>query len=237
MSFSKEIKNEINLTQNDFPRHCRFAFLSALRRVSEFEINKLKRPCCKKRFITGAFLACGSIGDPEKSYHLEFVFSDKKTCDDFSGLLNSFNLNAKSIARKSCHIAYIKEGDKIAEFLKIVSASEGLMKFENIRILKDIRNQTNREVNCETENIRKTVNAAAAHIENINIVKSFLGFEKLPRDLEALARLRLSSPDASLAELGAAAGISKASVNYKLKRLGKIAEKIKGGNDFERIHC
>jgi DNA-binding protein WhiA len=238
MSFSKEIKEEICEAKTIGElRHCRLAFLSALRVLKEYEINNhlLRRPCCKKRFIAGVFLACGSISDPEKSYHLEFVFLNEKFSRDFSSLLNSFELNSKSIARKSYYVAYVKEGDKIADFLKVVSAGEGLMKFENIRILKDIRNQTNREVNCETENIRKTVNAAAGHIENIRLIENSPALERLPQDLYELARLRVSLPDASLAELGKASGLSKASVNYKFKRLEKIAEKIRGGKYFERI--
>ncbi|NLM72722.1 MAG: DNA-binding protein WhiA [Clostridiaceae bacterium] len=182
----------------------------------------------KRAYIRGCFLATGSISDPDKSYHLEITFANHMLTEEFIDFLKDFDIQARQIMRKGYYLAYLKEGQEIVDFLNVVGAHSSLMDLENIRILKDMRNQVNRIVNCETANLEKTVKAAYRQVENIKYINDHLGLDKLPKSLHDIAFLRLENPDISLTELGRllTPPLSKSGVNHRLRKLDKIAEDL-----------
>ena len=195
--------------------------------------NTLKKTCCRKAFLRGAFLAGGSVSDPEKTYHLEITSHSYKLAQDISRVLETFELNARIIRRKGSYVTYLKEGENIVDFLNIIGAHTALMELENVRILKGMRNSVNRIVNCETANLGKTVNASIRQVENIKYLMGKAGFSGLPDSLREMAELRLTYSDASLIELGQMLNpiLGKSGVNHRLRKLDKIAEyerKIRG---------
>ena len=124
----------------------------------------------RRAYIRGAFIGGGSISNPEKTYHLEFVTHSEEYAVDLSKLINSYGLNSKVIQRKNSYIIYIKEGEQIVDLLNIIGAHSCLLELENIRIMKEMRNNVNRLVNCETANLSKTVNAAVRQVESIKLI-------------------------------------------------------------------
>lgn len=192
----------------------------------------IQQSCCKRAFIRGAFLAAGSLSDPEKFYHFEIVCATEAKAKQLQGLIAYFDLDAKIVLRKKYFVVYIKEGSQIVDILKVMEAPVALMELENIRILKEMRNSVNRKVNCETANINKTVSAAVKQIEDITYIRDTIGFEGLPENLEEIARLRLLRPDATLKELGEAleSPVGKSGVNHRLRKLSSIAEKMREQN-------
>lgn len=191
-----------------------------------------KGNCCKRAYLRGAFLAGGSVSDPEKTYHLEIVNKDEIVVREICELLGSFGLNAKIITRKGAYVAYIKEGGNIVDFLNIIGAHTSLMNLENVRIIKGMRNDINRLVNCETANLGKTVNASVRQIESIKHISDTIGFENIPDNLREIAKLRLENRDMSLKELGELINpvLSRSGVNHRLKRLNEISASIKKPN-------
>lgn len=190
----------------------------------------IKDRSCKRAYIRGAFLGGGSISNPEKAYHLEFVTSDEVHSKELSNLINSFGLNSKIVLRKEYYVVYIKESEQIVDLLNIIGAHQSLLKLENIRVLKDIRNNINRLVNCETANLSKTINASMKQVQNIIKINNTMGLEKLSPNLRELALLRLENRDASLKELGTMLNppVSKSGVNHRFRRIEKIADELKG---------
>lgn len=194
---------------------------------SKNQINEIfRKNCCKKAFIRGAFLSGGSISDPEKTYHLEITSHDQKFTRELNTLLNSFGLNSKVVKRKGNYVTYLKEGENIVDFLNIIGAHSALLELENVRILKEMRNNVNRIVNCETANLEKTINASVRQIENIKYIKENIGFDNLPDNLREIAELRLAYNDANLKELGEmlTPPLGKSGVNHRLRKLDMIAE-------------
>lgn len=189
----------------------------------------IKKACCKKAYIRGVFLGGGSISDPEKTYHLELVTNNEDYAEDIKDLLNHYGLGAKVVMRKGNYVVYIKEGEHIVNFLNIIGAHNALLNLENVRIYKEMRNNVNRIVNCETANLDKTLNAALRQIENIKYIKDTIGLEKLPPGLAEIAELRLEYQEASLKELGEMMNpaIGKSGVNHRLRKLDRIAENLK----------
>lgn len=186
----------------------------------------ISKTCCRKSFLRGAFLAAGSVSDPEKTYHLEICAKNQMLAEKVMEVLKQFELNAKIIKRKNDYVVYLKEGENIVDFLNIAGAHTALMELENIRIVKEMRNNINRIVNCETANLEKTVNASMRQLENIEFLKNTVGLENLPPNLEEIARLRLENPDANLKELGQmlTPPLGKSGVNHRLRKLDEIAE-------------
>lgn len=184
------------------------------------------KTCCKRSFLRGAFLVSGSVTDPKKAYHLEFTVSEEETGTSLCEMLRSFGLDAKMIPRKSHFVVYIKEGEQIVDLLNIMGAHVALMEYENVRILKDVRNTINRKVNCEAANLSKTAKAAARQLEDIQYIRDTMGFELLAEGLKEIAMLRIEYPEASLKELGEMLNppVGKSGVNHRLKRLCDIAE-------------
>ncbi len=189
--------------------------------------KSLKLPCCRKAFLRGAFLAGGSISDPEKTYHLELTSRTLLLAQELSRILGTFRLNARIIRRKGSYVTYLKEGENIVDFLNIIGAHSALMELENVRILKGMRNNVNRIVNCETANLEKTVNASLRQVENIRYVAQKIGLHNLPENLREIAELRLEYSDANLVELGQLLSppLGKSGVNHRLRKLDRIAER------------
>lgn len=188
----------------------------------------VKKKCDKIAYLRGAFLAGGSINNPEGTYHLEIITNDSLHADALSQLLNKFNLGAKVSMRKNWHVVYIKESEHIVEFLGLIGAHRALLEFENVRVLKDMRNQVNRLVNCETANLNKTVDAAVRQVDNIKKVADTIGLQALPEPLRKIAELRLEYPDASLKELGEmlTPKVGKSGVNHRMRKIDELAEKL-----------
>lgn len=192
--------------------------------------------CCKRAYLRGAFMASGSMSDPEKTYHLEFVDRHLSHCELLQRMLLEFEIEAKIIQRKKYHVLYLKEGKQIVELLNVMEAHVALMELENLRILKEMRNHVNRMVNCETANLSKTITAAVDQVEAIQYIEDTEGLESLPQPLEVLARLRLELQDATLKELGERLEppIGKSGINHRLRKISQIAEQIR--NKREDFH-
>jgi len=212
--------------------------LSELRIVSEgFMFNQgideqiIRKACCKRSYLRGAFLAGGSVNNPEgSSYHLEIASMYEEHCNALVELANKFELNARCIERKKGFIFYIKEGEKIIELLNIIGAHQALFKFEDVRIMRDMRNSVNRIVNCETANLNKTIGAAVRQIDNIRLLQKEIGLDNLPEKLREVAEIRLQHPDMNLKEVGELlkGKVSKSGVNHRLRKIDELAEKIRG---------
>ena len=189
----------------------------------------LMQNCCKRAFIRGAFLAAGSISDPEKFYHFEIVCATDAKARQIQSIMATFDIDAKIVIRKRYYVVYIKEGSQIVDILNVMEAHLSLMELENIRILKEMRGNVNRQVNCETANINKTVSAAVKQIEDIEFIRDTVGFESLPDGLAQIAKARLLKPEATLKELGEdlEPPVGKSGVNHRLRKLGEMAEKLR----------
>ncbi|MGI6006569.1 MAG: DNA-binding protein WhiA [Ruminococcus sp.] len=189
----------------------------------------VQRSCCKRAFVRGAFLASGSISAPEKFYHLEIVCNSEKKAVQLQEIMVSLGIDAKIVGRKKHFVVYIKEGAQIVDFLALTEANVSLMNLENIRILKEMRNNVNRKVNCEAANINKTVSAAVKQIEDIRYIQEQIGLDHLPEGLEEIAALRLEYPEATLKELGMmlTPSVGKSGVNHRLRKISDIACKLK----------
>lgn len=189
----------------------------------------IKNSCCKRAFLRGAFLSVGSMSDPQKGYHLEFVCTGEAKAKMLQNVIREFDIEAKIVLRKKYFVVYLKEGSAIVDLLNVCGAPVSLMNLENLRILKEMRNSVNRRVNCETANITKTVSASARQIEDINYIREHYGFSRLPDPLREMAEVRLENPDAPLKELGEflSPPVGKSGVNHRLRKLSELAERLK----------
>ncbi|MDO5416685.1 MAG: DNA-binding protein WhiA [Lachnospiraceae bacterium] len=189
----------------------------------------VKHACCRRAFIRGAFLAAGSISDPEKSYHFEIACASEAKARQLQAMIGTFGLEARIVIRKKYFVVYMKEGCQIVDILNVMEAPVSLMELENIRILKEMRGQVNRQVNCETANLNKTVSAAVKQLKDIEYIRDTIGLLKLPENLAEMAALRLERPEATLKELGEALTppVGKSGVNHRLRKLSRIAESLR----------
>ena len=151
----------------------------------------VERSCCKQAYLRGAFLGAGSITNPEKGYHFEIVCDTKRQAEIISDIINSFDVESKSISRKKYYVVYVKDGSHIVDLLNVMGAHTSLMNMENVRIIKDVRNNLNRQVNCEAANLNKTVSAAVKQINDIEYIHRVKGIKYLPEGLRRLAELRV----------------------------------------------
>ncbi|MFD2922632.1 DNA-binding protein WhiA [Halobacillus naozhouensis] len=207
--------------------------------VGPFSVNPeipkkyLGTTACKRAYLRGAFLAGGSVNNPEtSSYHLEVHSSDESHNEALCELMNSFGLHARTLERKKGFITYLKEAEKITELISNIGAHQALFKFEDVRIVRDMRNSVNRLVNCETANLNKTIGAAFRQVENIKFIKRTVGLEALPDKLHEIASLRLQHQEVSLKELGelvSGSPISKSGINHRLRKIDDFAEKVRRG--------
>lgn len=197
-----------------------------------FPRQVIQKDCCKKSFIRGIFLAAGSVNDPNKAYHFEIVVRNRDMAEAVQSVILGFSIDAKIVKRKKYYVVYIKEGSMIVDMLNIMESYVGLMDMENVRILKDMRNDINRRVNCETANIKKTVSAARKQIEDIEFIEQTKGLKFLNDSLREMAELRLEEPDANLAELGEMLDppVSKSGVNHRLRKISSIAQSLREGS-------
>ncbi|UFT98498.1 DNA-binding protein WhiA [Radiobacillus kanasensis] len=197
-----------------------------------------EKTCCSRAYLRGAFLAGGSVNNPEtSSYHLEISNAYKEHNDALCDLLNTFQLHARKLERKKGYITYIKEAEKITDFLSNIGAHQALLKFEDVRIVRDMRNSVNRLVNCETANLNKTIGAAFRQVENIRFIDRTVGLDALPDKLKEIARLRVEHQDVSLKELGelvSTGKISKSGINHRLRKIDEFADKLRRGEPITK---
>ena len=178
--------------------------------------------------IREAFIKSGSMNDPNKKYHLQIMFRTKKKAEEMQKLLEKFYIHPRIIKKENNYMLYLKDGEEISQFLALIGANNTVLKFEEIRVIKEKRNDINRLVNCETANLNKTINAAVKQIEDIKLIKTKGKFAALPENLQEIADLRIKNPDLSLVELGKLLKepIGKSGVNHRLKKISTIAEEL-----------
>lgn len=203
--------------------------LKAIRNRYVVDPLLVERSCCKQAYIRGAFIATGSITNPEKGYHFEIVCDIKKQAELLMDIISDFGLEPKLVLRKKYYVVYLKDASMIVDILNIMGAHISLMNMENVRILKDMRNSVNRRVNCETANINKTVSAAVKQIEDIRYIESKKGLKYLPDNLRLVAELRLEEPDMPLKDLGEhlQPPLGKSGVNHRLRKISEMANELR----------
>jgi len=182
-----------------------------------------------KSIVRGAFLGGGSLNNPENKYHLEILLGTEDNAIYIKDLLKQFNIQTKILERKNSFSIYIKEAEEISKLLALLGANKAVLNFEEIRVVRDTRNNINRLVNCETANLNKTINAAVAQIEAIKMLKTKKKFDELQDNLKEIAELRLKNPEVSLVELGQMLDkpLGKSGVNHRIKKIMEIAEELK----------
>lgn len=183
-----------------------------------------------RSYLRGAFLATGSVNNPEtSSYHLEIYSLYEDHNQTICEMMNRYGLNARTAKRRSGYITYLKEAEKIADFLSLIGATSSMLKFEDVRIMRDMRNSVNRIVNCENANFNKVADAANRQIESIKYLDKKIGLNNLPVKLQEIAIARMAHPEVSLKELGElvpGGPISKSGVNHRLRKIMEQAEKM-----------
>ncbi len=189
-----------------------------------------KRSCCAIGYLRGAFLSGGFVGDPRGEYHFEIDTGSEQLAADLRDLLERFSLKARERVRRNVHVLYMKDGESIIGFLALVGAHAALLKSEDVRILKQMRSAVNRLVNMDTANVARSVAAAVAQLDDVNVIEETIGLSALPPALEETALLRLEHPEASLAELGELSEpkLAKAAVNHRIRRIQALAAKLRG---------
>lgn len=189
----------------------------------------------KRSFLRGAFLATGSVNSPEKAnYHLEIYTTHEELGEQLLIMMSGFDLPAKMTDRGNGFIVYLKRAEKIVDFLQTIGATQSMLRFEDIRMMRDMRNSVNRLVNAETANMQKTAIAANKQVSQIQtIAKQIGGLDFLPQKLREVAQARLDNPDESLAELGEMLEISKSGVNHRMRKLKQLAEMIETGEAYD----
>ena len=198
--------------------------LQLLSMESDLKNPLLSKQCCKRAFLRGAFLGGGSISRPSSDYHLEMVTGNEDFAHSIIKVMHTFSMKAKLTDRKNDYIVYLKDGESITNFLRVIGAHNSMMELENVRVLKEMRNNVNRRVNCETANLGQVVKAAVRQVNCIKFIDEHMGLSELPQALQDTARLRLEYPDASLNELVEySGGIGKSGINHRLKKLQEMA--------------
>lgn len=222
---AKELLTDLYIISNDFQFN---------HTIAEELIPKKNQ---KRAYLRGAFLAGGSVNNPETSaYHLEVYSLYKEHGEALANLMNEFGLNAKTIERKKGFVTYLKEAEKISDFLNLVGAHQAMLKFEDVRIVRDMRNSVNRIVNCETANLNKTIGAALRQVDNIRFIENTIGLDQLPEKLREIARLRVEYQDVTLKELGEMVStgiVSKSGVNHRLRKIDEIADALRRGEEVK----
>ncbi|RIN26346.1 DNA-binding protein WhiA [Staphylococcus succinus] len=221
---SKEILDELGILKDGVFTH-------------EIDEAMIQDDEMRRSYLRGAFLAGGSVNNPEtSSYHLEVFSLYEDHSEGLTQLMNNYELNAKHLERKKGSIAYLKEAEKISDFLSLIGGYQALLKFEDVRIVRDMRNSVNRLVNCETANLNKTVSAAMKQVESIQLIDQEIGLDNLPERLREIAKLRVEHQEVSLKELGemmSTGSISKSGVNHRLRKLNEMADKLRTGEPLE----
>lgn len=183
----------------------------------------------KKAYVRGIFLGSGMINDPNKNYHLEIIFSNPDNIKLAIDILQEFGIETKILESKERFSLYTKDGEEISKILAFIGANKSVLKYEEIRVIREMKNNVNRIVNCETANLNKTINASMRQIEEINFLKEKGKYENLPEHLKEIAEVRLEHPELSIGELGnlLQKPIGKSGVSYRLQAISKYVEEIK----------
>lgn len=183
-----------------------------------------------RSYLRGAFLAGGSVNNPETSrYHLEIYSMYEEQCLDLCEMMKFYDFNGRVTERRNGYITYLKGAEEIADFLILVGATNAMLKFEDVRIVRDLRNSVNRLMNCENANMNKTADAAKKQIENIQLIDEKVGLDALPEKLREVAEVRLENPEISLKELGEilpSGPITKSGINHRIRKINEFAEKL-----------
>jgi DNA-binding protein WhiA len=181
----------------------------------------------QKAIVRGSFLGAGSVTNPNKQYHLEIIFQEKNNAEYILNICKGFGVYLKMLEDK--YILYIKDAEEISKFLALIGANKGVLEFEDVRITKEIKNNVNRMVNCETANLNKIVNASVDQVNDIKLIQNLKKFDELPNELKEIAILRLENEDASLKTLGEMLEnpIGKSGVNHRFKKIHEIAEELR----------
>ncbi len=230
---SAEKRRGVMLYTLTVPKHSdRMSLLEYFRMDSSRRLTKDDLPKARyyPQLIAGIFLACGSVNDPEKKYHMEFVMPHIQLCNDFGLLLlDNYSILAKQTERKKAQIVYVKESDNIIDLLTIMGATNCSLEFINAKMMKELRNKINRAVNCDNANIEKTLRAAEKQVADIEYIEETVGLAALPETLREMAELRYENPDISLKDLGTLADppISRSGVNHRLARIAEFADKLR----------
>ena len=185
----------------------------------------LGKACCRKAFLRGVFMAGGSVSRPSSDYHMEIVTENEELARMILKIMNGFSLSARMTDRKNDFIVYLKDGDCIIDFLSIIGAHQSLLEFENVRIVKEMRNNVNRQVNCETANLNKVIRASVLQVACIRYLQKRGDYELLPEVLKETAELRLRHPDISLNDLVEFTDgtVGKSGLNHRLKKIQQLA--------------
>lgn len=188
-----------------------------------------RKGCCEIAFLRGAYLACGTMINPEKEYHLEFDVGEESLCLELQELLERYGLEFRHTLRVRRHVLYIKESEQLEDTLARLGAVRASMELMNLKMEKELRNQVNRVTNCETANIGKTVSASMEQIRKIRRIQEKMGFDALPPPLKDAAILRIENPELSLRELCELGGdqLTRSGLNHRLQKLCEIADKLK----------
>lgn len=226
-----EINHDINIAGKNFTITLKKNKVEDIVEIKEEQIllkEEIEKETNEEKFkniIIGIFMGAGSINNPEKKYHLEIDFKNQYNLNRIEKILEILGINAKKMITDKKQSIYIKEGEEISKFLALIGANKAVMKFEDIRIQKDMRGKVNRLVNCETANLNKTINASIEQISAIKKLKANGKFNKLSDNLKEIANLRLENPDMSLIDLGQQLKqpVGKSGVNYRLKKIMEIA--------------
>lgn len=204
--------------------------LSLFPRQDEFQTIDLKKSDCQRAFLRGAFMGGGSVNQPKGDYHLELVTGNASFAGRLLKIMRHFHVPAKMTDRKGEYLVYVKEGNGVSSFLQYIGATQAYMQFESVRVVKDMRNNVNRVVNCETANLQKTVDAAIRQRQAIETLQQSGYYQRLTEKLQEAAELRLRYPEAPMSELAALSGVTKSGLAHRFKKLADIARQIEGTN-------
>lgn len=196
----------------------------------------LYRKCCKRAFLRAVYIAAGTIADPQKSYHFEISMASQSTAYLVQRLMHSFGLTAKIMRRKSNYVVYLQDKESILDMLSIMESSKYSMEMENLCIVKEVRNNANRQTNCDNANISRMVSAALKQVDDIRFIIETYGIEILPENLREIAIIRLENQDESLTRLGELLDppLSKSGVNHRLRKLSELADGLRKDSNKER---
>ncbi len=204
--------------------------------IPDAPMKSVRKDCCRRAYLRGAFLVSGSVSDPRKSYHLEIVCANEEQAAFSRNMMQAMGLDARVVRRKEKYMVYLKEADQISDMLGLMGSTRALLNFENVRILREISGSVNRQVNCETANISKTVDAAVRQLEDIRYLAGHGGLEKLPGGLRDAAEVRLENPEASLKLLGQMMDppIGKSGMNHRLNHISRLADELRQKEEEDR---
>lgn len=195
----------------------------------------LQRSCCRRAFLRGCFLSSGGISDPDRSYQFEILCGTAYQAEQVSVLLDVLGIRPGTFRRRNYFVVYVKDSEEIGSLLGLMDARVSLLNYENIRVVREVRGNVNRRVNCETANIEKTAGAAARQIEDILYINRIIGLSKLSNGLDEIAEVRLQYPTATLQELGTYLDppVGKSGVNHRLRKLSAIADRLRETHEEE----